>query len=142
MELETVYIEELDREKGLIVILDTNFLFITFKYPIDIIRELERVLDENYGLYIVESTIDELEKIKEKKKKDKKYLKLVWTFLRKYGFKVIRSYNSYADKEILKAITKNRRIIVATMDKALRREIKKNQGRCIVFRQKQYLEIV
>ncbi len=125
------------------VILDSNFVFITFKYKIDLIRELNRIINGKYKLYIVDSTIKELQKIYDKKKRDKKYLNLVIKFINLYNVRVIKTKGIIKEKytdDIIYKIVKNK-VLVASMDKELRKRIKKNAGRVIVFRQKKYLEI-
>jgi len=139
---EYVDLDDIKRNNKKRVIFDTNFLFITFIYKVDIIRELDRILD-SYELFVVEHSLDELQKIVDKKKKKRKFIRVIIKFLNTYNFKVIKTNISfkdyYTDDLLLKLVEKG--FIVATMDKELRQRIKKNLGRSIIFRQKKYLEV-
>ena len=48
------------------IILDTNFLMIPFTLKVDIFLEIDRVIIDEYRLYIIDKTIDELDNIIEK----------------------------------------------------------------------------
>lgn len=125
------------------IIFDTNFLFIPFKFKMDIISELDRVA-HTYELFIIDKTLEELEKIqKTKTKKDRKYINLIIKFINLYNFKLIQTTSTqgkYVD-EILLNLTKNNDLLIATMDKELREKIKNLSKKCLIFRQKSYLEI-
>jgi len=129
-------IEEL-KEKNSIII-DTNFLFVTFETPIDFISELERLFGKNYHLYVYEPTLLELDELSRRKTKNKKYLPLIAKMLFLYKFKVIKSDERYADELILKSLKKN--MIIATNDKELRKRIWKKKGRVLYMRNKAYFE--
>ena len=47
------------------VIIDTNFLLIPFKFRIDILTELERLIDIHHQFVITSKTLKELEKVAE-----------------------------------------------------------------------------
>lgn len=122
------------------IIFDTNFLFVTFSYDVDVIREIEKRFGENYNLFIFEGTISELEKIYERKDKSKKKnLPLVLKFLDIYNFKIISSDNSYVDKDMIDIANEN--LIFATSDKNLKRKIRDKKGKIMYLRQKSYIEI-
>ena len=121
------------------IIFDTNFLFITFEFKIDIISELKRVIGGSYNLYIYEGTIKELENIEKKKEKNKKFLPLIMKMLEIYHFKIIKSNQNYIDDQILENI--NSKIIIATNDKELRQELWDKKSKVLYMRQKKYLEL-
>jgi hypothetical protein len=121
------------------IIFDTNFLFITFEFRIDIIAELQRVIGSSFSLYIYEGTISELENIENKKDKNKKFLPLISTMIKRYGFKIIKSNLNYIDEQILSNLDK--RVLIGTNDKALRKRIKEKGVKVMYTRQKSYLEI-
>ena len=121
------------------VIFDTNFLFVTFEFNIDIISQLEKLVGTNYSLYIYEGTLNELENIEKKKDKNKKFLPLITTMLKKYNFKIIKSNQTYIDDQILENAEKN--ILIATNDKELRKSLWSLPCRVLYMRQKSYLEI-
>lgn len=122
------------------IVFDTNFLFVTFLYDIDIIRELEKNFGINYSLYIFEGTLSELEKVNQKKdKKRKKSLPLVRKFLELYNFKIINSSNTYVDSDFIQNHDKG--LIFATSDKALKKKLREKSAKVLFLRQKSYLEL-
>lgn len=121
------------------IIFDTNFLFVTFEFRIDIISELHRLVGTNYSLYIYEGTLDELQNIEDKGDKNKKFLPLIAKMLKIYGFKIISSKQSYIDDQILENAPKG--VIVATNDANLRKQLWAIPSRVLYMRQKHYLEI-
>lgn len=121
------------------IIFDTNFLFVTFEFKLDVISEIRRLVGGNYNLYIYEGTIDELKAVENKGDKNKKFLPLIVKMLSLYGFKIINSPQKYIDDQIMENLHKN--IIVATNDKELRKKIWENECKVLYMRQKRYLEI-
>lgn len=137
-DLERVTIDDVIARSNSILF-DTNFLFVTFEFHIDIIAELRRILGTTSNLFIYEGTIEELRAIERKGDKNKKYLPLIVKMLHIYGFKVISSGETYVDDQILANLHSN--VLVATNDKQLRQRIKKKWYKVLYLRQKQYLEI-
>lgn len=121
------------------MIFDTNFLFVTFAFKIDIIEEIRRVVGPNFSLYIYEGTIEELKSVEKQKDKNKAFLPLIVKMLHIYGFKVIKSKVKYIDEQILSHLHKN--VLIATNDKELRELIHAQQFRVLFLRQKSYLQI-
>lgn len=121
------------------IIFDTNFLFTTFEFKIDVIADLKRVIGASYNLYIYEGTISELENIEKKGEKNKKYLPLIVKMLHLYHFKIIKSKKKYIDDQILEKL--NKKVLIATNDKELRLKIWDEHSRVLYMRQKKYLEI-
>jgi hypothetical protein len=121
------------------IIFDTNFLFVTFEFNIDVIAELKRLVSSNFTLYIYEGTISELKNIERKKEKNKKFLPLIMKMLTLYKFKIIKSNLNYIDDQILENI--NGKSLIATNDKELRNKIRKQGKKVLYMRNKSYLEI-
>ena len=121
-DLEYTTFEKVQQSKNPII-LDTNFLFITFEFRIDLIAELRRLISSKYSLYIYEGTIDELKSVERKGDKNKKFLPLIAKMLHVYDFKIIKSNQKYIDQQILENLDDN--VIVATNDKELRQTIQK-----------------
>lgn len=121
-----------------IVIFDTNFLFITFEFKVDVIAELSRLVKSNPELFIYEGTLSELQAIEDKGDKNKKYLPLIAKMLKLYNFKIIESNDKYVDRAIIENLSDNQ--IIATNDKRLKFKVKENHIRLIQMRQKRYLE--
>lgn len=118
------------------IILDTNFLMIPANHRVDIFKEIDRIIDEKYELFIVDKTKDELEKlIKGGKEKEIKAARLALQLIKKFNIKIINTQGDNVDDIIVKL--KDKDTIVATMDKELRKRLK---GDVIVLRQKKYLK--
>ena len=121
------------------IIFDTNFLFITFEFKVDVISELRRLVGSKFSLYIYEGVIEELKSIERKKDKNKRFLPLIVKMLRLYNFKIIKSDIKYIDEQILSNL--NKKVLIATNDKELRELIHAQQYRVLFLRQKNYLNI-
>jgi len=121
------------------IVFDTNFLFVTFEFKVDIIREVEKLVGKTYNLFIYSGTISELANLEKKKNKNKKFLPLILTMLKTYNFKIIDSELDYIDDQIMSDLSK--KVIIATNDKELKLRIWDNGGRVMYLRQKAYLEI-
>ena len=134
---------EIDKLKNLKtpIIFDTNFLFLTFETKVDIIFEINRLFSNNYSLFIFEHTILELENILNRKDKSKKVIRLVCKFLTHYGFRLIKNSIKYIDNAIIENL--DEKIIVATIDRELKKKIKQTNPKIkiLILRQKSYLEI-
>lgn len=107
------------------IILDTNFLLYCLRNKIDLFGELNRILNVNYEICILDKTLDELE--------NKKNSKLAINFAKKY-FKIIETEEGNVDDLLLK-----QQAITATMDKELKEKLKKEKKQVIILRQKKYL---
>lgn len=121
------------------IIFDTNYLFVTFEFKIDVIYEIERLIGKNHTFYIYEGTLSELLNIERKKQKNKKFLTLIARMLKIYNFKVIKSDQKYIDDQLLENLHDN--VIIATNDKELRVKIWEHGQRVIFMRQKKYFEL-
>ena len=118
------------------IILDTNMLLVPFQFKVDIFKEIDRIIDEKYEIFVVDKTLEELEKlIKGNKEKDKKVAKLAKQLIKKNKVKIINTQGKNVDEIIIKI--KDKDTIVATQDKELRKKLK---GDVIVLRQKKYLK--
>ena len=53
------------------IILDTNFLLLPGQFRFDIFSEIKQIMNNEYKLFIIDKTIDELNKIKSKTSKSK-----------------------------------------------------------------------
>jgi len=110
------------------VICDTNFLI---HLATNRIKNLDN-LDIEIGQItfvvpqVVKNELSELEKNSEKKQEIQSTLNYI------KNFKTIPIPGSFADKEILDYVSKNK-VIVATMDKELKKQIKKNGSSIMSF---------
>ncbi len=118
------------------ILVDTNFLLIPFQFKVDIFKEIDRIVDEKYEIFIIDKTIGELEKlIKGGKEKERKVARMALQLIKKFNIKIINTQGDNVDDIIVKL--KDKDTIVATMDKELRKRLK---GDVIVLRQKKYLK--
>lgn len=138
LDLEKISFKELSKDSQPIIF-DTNFLFATFQFKVDIMAELQRVIGATFSLYIYEGTISELKAVERKGDKNKKFLPLISKMLHIYNFKIIKSKQSYIDDQIMENL--NGKILIATNDKELRKKIWEVPNRVLYLRQKKYLEI-
>ncbi len=138
--IKEIEFKDIKNDEKIPIIFDTNFLFVTFQFNIDIIDELIRLFGNKYQLFIYEGTIKELSNLEKKKTKNKMYIPLIAKMLQLYNFQIIKSNKEYIDEQILDNVKS--KIIIATNDKLLRLEIKKNGGKVLFLRQKKYLELM
>ncbi len=118
------------------IILDTNFLMLPFQFKVDLFKEIDRIIDEKYEIFIVDKTKEELEKlIKGGKEKERKAAKLALQLIKKFNIKIINTQGNNVDDIIIQL--KDKDTIVATMDIELRKRL---GGDVIVLRQKKYLK--
>lgn len=117
-------------------ILDTNFILTCVKQKIDFSQELEL---EGIQIIIPKQVIDELKKITASKQKLKHrgYAKVAIDLIKENRFKTIDLKTRGADPGIKKYANKNPKIIIATLDK----ELKKLPNRKIIIRGKKRLGI-
>ena len=88
------------------IVLDTNFLLAVSQFHIDIFSELERILDFPYKIYVVDKTIDELNKVLESGGKGKSAAKLALDII-KGKAEVIKGLNP-GEKVVVEGIQKLR----------------------------------
>jgi len=110
------------------VICDTNFLI---HLATNRIKNLDN-LDVEIGQItfvvpqVVKNELIELEKKPEKKQE----IKLTLDYIK--NFKIIPILGSFADKELIDYVSKNR-VIIATMDRELKKQIKNNGSSIMSF---------
>lgn len=123
------------------VLLDTSFLIECAKHKIDIKKELTRILDENFKVAVLDKIHDELENIRARGGKDAAAAKLANTILIAQKFVVYPSGRRHMDTQLLKK-AKEENVLVATMDKELKRKLKKKGHDVVIVRGKKKLERV
>lgn len=120
------------------VIIDTNFLLLPGTAGIDVVHEIEKLLNEPYTLCTTQATKKELEELinGKAKGKDKFSAKLGYIMIEQQGIKVLKNSlgDGYADQVII-SLT-NEKTIIATLDKALQKEVKEAGGRIITIQGK------
>ena len=129
------------------IIIDTNFLVSAIRFKIDLFSGLQRICDFKYIIYVVDGTINELEKLAETgKPKDTISAKISLELIKKKKIKITKTPSKNkrvknVDFLILNLIKKGN-FIVATQDKELKRDIRKKGVPIIVLRQKKYLKLI
>lgn len=118
------------------ILLDTNFLLIPSQFNIDIFTEIHRIMNENYKLFILDKTIEELKKIinsKTQKLKNKQAAKLALQLIKAKHIKILKTKTTDYVDDIL---AKKEDYIIATQDLNLKKRLK---TKIITLRQKKYL---
>jgi len=120
------------------VILDTNFILTCVKQKIDFFENIKFM---GMQILIPKQVIKEIEKVSNSKKKlhFREDAKLALKLLEKNSFKEIDLKEKYVDKALIQFSEKNKDIIVATLDRELKKKIKTQK---LVIRSKKKLEIV
>jgi len=119
------------------IVLDTNFLMSVFELKIDIFEEIFRVIPSKYDLFVVEGTIKELEKfINSPLLSKKQAAKLALKLINLKKIKVLKAKDSELVDDTLIGLDG---YIIATMDAALKRELRKKDTQILSIRQKKYL---
>ena len=125
------------------VLIDTNFLLIPAQFRVDIFSEIDRILVLPYELCIVDTTVDELEKIRnsDASGKDKAAAGLALKLLASKKVHHLKTEKNLNTDELIVELAKQPDFIVATQDMALKRILKHNGVQMIVLRQKKYLKL-
>ena len=124
------------------ILLDTNFLMISFQFRVDIFSEIERICNFNYKLFVLDKTIEELKNIYETQKgKHKEASKIALQLLKLKKVDVIKTGSKkHTDDIILDYAKKD--YLVATQDKDLKRKLINFGIEVIVMKQKKMLAII
>ncbi|MFC1741710.1 PIN domain-containing protein [Nanoarchaeota archaeon] len=124
------------------IILDTNFLLIPAQFGIDIFTEIDTLMNESYELCIIDSTIDELNKIQATASgKDKQAAALALQFIDKKNIKHLKTEKNLNTDKMIVEQSKSPDFVVATQDKGLKAILKQNDVQLIVLRQKKFLKL-
>jgi len=127
------------------VILDTNFLLIPGQFKVDIFDGIDNELNLNYGLQIVDLTLEELKKLVSRGKgADRAAAKLALKLLEAKDVEVIDtgSYSSDNVDDLIVEIVREKGCFVATQDKELKRRVVDAKGQILTLRQKKYIRII
>ena len=122
------------------IIADTNFLVECAKHKIDIHTELTRILDTNFEVAILDRTLEELDTIIARGKKDGQTAKLAKTILMTKKVTIMPTEGGHTDNLLLKKAGEE--YTIATMDKALKQKLKKKGQDVIIIRGTNRLAVV
>jgi hypothetical protein len=121
------------------VILDTNFLLIPGTLGVDVFTEIRRI-DPSAKLFVVDKTIDELEKIKKEQKKYARAADLALQLMKSQNIAALKTEkNKNADQII--AETAANGYAVATQDKLLKKQLRDKNIPILILRQKKYVKL-
>jgi len=120
------------------VVLDTNFILSCVKQKIDFLNEIRFI---GMKILIPEEVLEEIKKIENSGKKlhFRENAGLALKILEKGGFEKIRLKAENVDKGLANFAERNKEVIIATLDKKLKKKIKKPK---LVIRGKKKLEII
>ncbi|HLC22762.1 MAG TPA: hypothetical protein VJJ79_03240 [Candidatus Nanoarchaeia archaeon] len=119
------------------IVLDTSFLLAVFQLKLDIFSEIARLCDFPYQLYVLDRSLEELEKlIKTSPLPQKKAAIFAQKIIASGKIQVMQTNETRYVDDILADKTE---CIIATIDGGLKRRIKAKGGRVITVRQKKYL---
>ncbi len=125
------------------ILLDTNFLMICFQFRVDIFTELDRVCNFDFKLFVLDKTIEELEKIVgEQKGKNKEAAKIALKLIAIKKINIIKTKSNRKTDDVIRDIAAKDNYIVATQDKDLKRRLINQGASVIVLRQKKVLAII
>ena len=133
---------EISKKNRRFVLLDTNFILTSFKEKIDFFEEIKFL---GMKILIPKEVINEIKRIVVSKKKlhFRKDAELALKVLekKKTSFKKVNlvHYGKNTDKKIKNFADKHRNIVVATLDKQLKKKIKNPK---LVIRGKNTLEVI
>ena len=135
-----------------LIILDTNFLLIPGQFGVDIFEEIDKLMSGQtgvsagpYELCIVDSTMDELDKIiraETSSGADKRAATLGKQLLEAKNVRHLKTEKHLNTDKLIVELAKQGDYIVATQDMALKRILKENGVQLIVLRQKKYLKLI
>ncbi len=118
------------------IILDTNFLLVPAQLKIDIFTEINRLFPEKVQLFIVDKSLNELDKVAaEGRQKEKLQVKLTKSLLKTQNIKILACDQEGSVDDLLVAFSK-KGYSIATQDQELKRRIRHN---LLSIRQKKYI---
>ncbi|MBN1646160.1 DUF188 domain-containing protein [Candidatus Woesearchaeota archaeon] len=129
----------LTRRSVVRVVMDTNFMLLPGNYLLDIFGEIERLMQTSYELCVTTGTVDELEKLAEKKTKTAKSARLGLMLIKQKPLKTVRSSKAHVDDDIVEVIKKGE--FVATQDRELKKRVLDKGAKIITMRSKSHLII-
>jgi rRNA-processing protein FCF1 len=125
--------------KKLMILLDTNFILDLLKFKIHLEDELNKLLEFNYEVAIIDNVEEELKKLSDG---GNRFAKLALKLLELGKIKKIKVNNkSDTDNIMLNMCKENEDIIIATNDVNLRKKIKEVSRKTIYIRSKKHLAI-
>ena len=128
------------------ILIDTNFFMVPFTLKVDIFREIDRIIIDKYQSYIIDKTLEELNKILDTQTgKNKQAAKFAISLINVKKPHIIETKKEDLAKDVdtlIIELAKKEDYIIATQDALLKEKIKHLGRNCIIVRKKQYLMII
>lgn len=142
------------------IILDTNILLLPGQFMVDIFTQIEQLMDEPFVLVILQKSLNELNKIAQKKTKDAQAARLALALInaklaenptfwekiigltphkKEKKIQVIKT-KEYVDDAIIKLA--DTQTIVATLDSQLKKRLRQKNIKTITLKNKKQLSFV
>jgi len=125
------------------ILLDTNFLLILYQFKVDIFTQIDKISTFKYKIFILDKTLQELNKIVEEQKgknKDAARIALKLTSIK--DIEVIKTESNKNTDDTIYDIALKDDFIVATQDKDLKRKLVNQGCKVIILKQKKILAII
>lgn len=113
---------------------------IPVELKLDVFTELERVCDFQYELFIVDKTMEELEKLAQRAGKQGQNARIAKQICDSKNLKVIETEEGYAD-DLIVSIAEQKGYYVATQDADLKRKLRDKNLSVVFLRQKNYIVV-
>lgn len=127
-------LREIPKKNRRFVLLDTNFILTCIKQKIDFLGQLEL---EGFQILIPKQVIDEIARLSKTREETNLALKILEK--NRIKFKKIDLRDKNVDEAIIKFAKENKDVIIATLDRELKRKIKNPK---LVIRGKKKFEII
>jgi hypothetical protein len=123
------------------IIIDTNFAMIPSQFKVDIFSEIDRICSFEHKVFVLDKTLEELNKIIiGQKGKNKRNANLALQILKAKAVSVIGTEKDLVVDDLIVDIIK-KEDFVATQDKELKKRVKAKGAGIITMRQEKYLII-
>jgi rRNA-processing protein FCF1 len=120
-------------------LLDTNFLMVPGQFRVDVFEQLRRLAMCDF--FVVDLSIDELDKLAKKGGKDAGAAKVGRILVRREGVRVIPSGKAGNADEAIRRVAKREGMVVCTQDAELKAALRRRGVRIATLRQKKYVEL-
>ena len=126
-----------------LVVPDTNFLLVPGQFGVDIIGELNRIIDVRFKIIIPNVVLDELSVIERKSRgKDLLAIRMAKKLAERFETVEIGRFGERPiDDQIFDFATRNKRVIVCTNDKGLKKRLRERGIPVVYLRSKKILEL-
>jgi rRNA-processing protein FCF1 len=123
------------------VILDSNFLFVSSQFKVDIFEELMKLLNQQFDPILLSPTYKELLRLADQgSPKIRKLASLALKLAEKCHLIQVEPLSGETHDDVIVRVAKEWNCPVATNDRELRKKLRKEKVPTIFLRQRAYLE--